>query len=351
MDGTILVATAGQGILRSNDDGTTWHRLGLKEAIEFDGVVRSVLVDPHDPVRVFAGADVGLCVSADGGAHFTRIDTPMNDMTIWSLAIDPSNPDVMFAGTGAPSRCCVYRTQDGGASWEAVVPVFPEYCQGVNRPRLLAIAIDSADPDEVWFGVEEGGAYRSRDGGDTWTRVDAPEGGITSPDIHDVVVLRQADGSRRHAVLTVNSVCRSSDDGESWDSRLSAERFDDMYYTRTLVPLADNALEQVLAIGDGTPGTRAMIYRTDDGGETWAPTEFDRPPNSTFWAIATHPSNADLLFAGTKYGHLYRSIDRGRTWAREWREFSEITSVAWTPHFAPLQAAHRSTGMDEKAEQ
>ena len=42
MQGTILVGTAGQGILRSVDDGATWHRLGLKEAIEFDGVVRAL---------------------------------------------------------------------------------------------------------------------------------------------------------------------------------------------------------------------------------------------------------------------------------------------------------------------
>ena len=56
MEGTILVGTAGQGILRSIDDGATWHRLGLKEAIEFDGTVRCLLVDPRDPKRVFAGA-------------------------------------------------------------------------------------------------------------------------------------------------------------------------------------------------------------------------------------------------------------------------------------------------------
>ena len=46
MQGTILVATAGQGILRSVDDGASWHRLGLKEAIEFDGTVRSLAAMP-----------------------------------------------------------------------------------------------------------------------------------------------------------------------------------------------------------------------------------------------------------------------------------------------------------------
>mgnify|MGYP003575444315 CR=1 FL=1 len=52
-----MVATAGQGILRSNDDGRTWHRLGLQEAIEFDGVVRALAVDPTPAERIYAGAD------------------------------------------------------------------------------------------------------------------------------------------------------------------------------------------------------------------------------------------------------------------------------------------------------
>ena len=65
MDSTIMVATAGQGILRSNDAGSTWHRLGLGEAIEFDGVVRALAVDPMRPARVYAGADAGLCISDD----------------------------------------------------------------------------------------------------------------------------------------------------------------------------------------------------------------------------------------------------------------------------------------------
>ena len=78
MKGTILVATAGQGILRSVDNGASWHRLGLKEAIEFDGTVRALAVDPADPQRVLAGADVGLCLSTDGGAHFSRVSSPMD---------------------------------------------------------------------------------------------------------------------------------------------------------------------------------------------------------------------------------------------------------------------------------
>ncbi|MEZ5652490.1 MAG: glycosyl hydrolase [Burkholderiaceae bacterium] len=344
MQGTILVGTAGQGILRSVDDGATWHRLGLKEAIEFDGTVRTLAVDPRDPSRILVGADVGICLSEDGGAHFRRLDSVMNGMTVWSIAIDPNDPATMFAGTGAPSRCCVYRSKDGGETWQAVVPVFPEFCAGVNRPRLLSIAIDPGDSDDVWFGVEEGGAYRSRDGGESWQRLDGPDAAIRNSDIHGVAVMRDAAGSKTILVLTVNAVYRSTDNGETWSGKLSRERFDDMYYTRCVLPLADDPNTMLIAIGDGTPGTRSMLYRSEDGGQKFHATVLHQPPNSTFWSIASHPSDPQLLFAGTKYGHLYRSIDGGRQWHREWREFSEITSVAFTPHVAPVTAHARTVG-------
>jgi len=135
MKGTILVGTASQGFLRSVDDGASWHRLGLKEAIEFDGVVRSVVVHPHDPKTILAGADSGLCISTDGGAHFSLVDSPMNGQAVWSIAIDPANPSYIYAGTGAPSRAAMFRSTDSGKSWQRLSPEIPEFCQGVNRPQ------------------------------------------------------------------------------------------------------------------------------------------------------------------------------------------------------------------------
>lgn len=343
MKGTILVATAGQGILRSVDDGATWHRLGLKEAIEFDGTVRSLAVDPQDPTRVFAGADVGMCLSSDGGAHFARIDSPMNGQTVWSIAIDPVNPKRIYAGTGAPSRAMMYRSVDGGTSWQRLGVELPEFCQGVNRPRILTVTVNPDVPAEVWFGVEEGGAWRSRDGGDTWMREDTPGGGINNSDIHAIAVLpATAQAPTTHLVLTVNSVCTSVDDGATWASVPSRSRFDGMYYTRTVQPVDARGDTLLLAMGDGTPGTRTKIYRSEDRGQTWSAALLHTAPNSTVWAFGVHASDRSLVFAGTKYGHLLRSTDAGRTWFKEWREFSEITSVAWTPHVAPVHAHPQS---------
>lgn len=343
MQGTILVGTAGQGILRSVDDGATWHRLGLKEAIEFDGVVRSLAVDPGDPSRVLVGADCGICLSTDGGAHFSRIGSPANGLTVWALAIDRRNPQLMYAGTGAPSRARMFRSTDGGAHWSLLPIEIPEFCRGVNRPRILSICIDPEDSQQVWFGIEEGGAWRSRDQGDHWERVDHETSGISSSDIHAIAILpSSATEPRTHLVLTVNAVCTSRDDGRTWQEEASRPRFDGMYYTRTVQPLEGSSDALLIAIGDGTPGTRTRIYRSQDRGRSWMPAIQHTAPNSTVWTFGTHPSDPQLVFAGTKYGHLLRSMDGGYSWFKEWRDFSEITAIAWTPHVAPVVAHAQS---------
>jgi photosystem II stability/assembly factor-like uncharacterized protein len=344
MDFTIMVATAGQGILRSNDDGKTWHRLGLKEAIEFDGVVRALAVDPGRPQRVYAGADRGLCISDDGGAHWRRAEGAISGMTVWSIAIDPNDPDVIYAGTGAPSRSALFKSTDRGETWSRLPPEMPEFCQGVNRPRMLTICVDPDDSRQIWFGVEEGGVWRSRDAGETFERLDDPRKPIRSSDIHAIAILpATVTLPKTTIVLTVNAVYVSDDDGETWDGQLSKQRFDGLYYTRTVMPIPGSERELLLAIGDGTPGFKTRLCRSTDRGHTWTETELETAPNSTFWALGSHPANPDLVYAGTKYGDLFRSRDGGRTWKKEWREFSEITAVAWTPMRAPLVAHAQST--------
>ncbi len=223
MNHTILVATAGQGILRSNDDGDTWHRLGLNEPIEFDGVVRALAVDVTRPARVYAGADSGVCISDDGGAHWRLARGAVSGMTVWSIAIDPKDPRILYAGTGAPSRAALFKSTDAGETWTRLPPELPEFCKGVNRPRLLTICVDPDDGRQVWFGVEEGGVWRSRDGGATFTRLDAPGGdAIRSSDIHAITILPAVAELRKTIiVLTVNTVHISVDDGVTWDGQPS----------------------------------------------------------------------------------------------------------------------------------
>jgi photosystem II stability/assembly factor-like uncharacterized protein len=234
----------------------------------------------------------------------------------------------------------VFRTADGGKSWDRLSPELPERCAGVSKPRILTMTYDHLDGRSAWFGVEEGGLWRTRDRGDTWDRVDGTPKtlphGVTGSDVHCVVIV---DGPPKTVVcLVVNAIFVSTDDGATW-TRTDTQQTWGIYYTRLVARIPESG-DLLLGIGDGTPGTQTRVFRSEDLAQTWTQSSLDVPANSTTWAFGLHPADPGLVFAGTKYGHLFRSSDAGRSFVKEWREFPEITDVAWTPAIAA--AAPRS---------
>lgn len=339
-DGTWLVGTAGQGVLRSADGGQSWHRLGLRQVMEFDSVVRSLALSPGDPATVYAGADMGLCVSHDVGGHWERVASPFDGQTVWKVAVDPQDAQRIFVGTGAPSRAVLWRSLDGGRSWTRSPVDIPEFCAGVNRPRLLAFAFDPTDRSRLWFGLEEGGLFRSADGGDHWERVDDRLLWDFHTDIHAIHVLPN-HGRKTVVVVCVNAVYRSHDDGQSWQGMLPHDDHG-LYYARTLGAPAGSQDTLYLGISDGTPGTTSRILVSRDAAEHWEVLPLPQQPNSCFWAIAVNPADAHQVIAGTKYGHLFTSQDAGLGWRKQWRDFSEISDVLWSPAVADIHPAHQS---------
>lgn len=324
---TLLVATDGQAVMRSHDDGKSWYRINTGQDLEFDDRVRCLLIDPADPRAIFAGAERGLFRSADSGSRWDRVDCALNDYAVWKLVASESDPKVIYAGTGSPTRSILFRSRDGGASWERTPLEMPERCAGVSRPRMLAIAIDPDDANDVMVGVEEGGYFRSRDGGDSWKRLDTEwEQHPGNSDVHDIVIM--PGDPKVILVLTVVSLFRSTDDGNSW-TYMNARDTWGLRYSRKLERRHGSNRKLLLGIGDGTPGTKAAVFASDDAGESWTRMEMDTPANSCLWAFGSNAANPDFLLAGTKFGNLYRSEDGGDHWTKEWREFNEITDLVW----------------------
>jgi len=331
MSRTMIVATDGQAVMRTHDDGKSWYRINIGQDLEYDDRVRCLLVDPANPEALFAGAEKGLFYSSDRGVHWSRVDCALNGYAVWKLAASESEPNILYAGTGAPSLAILFRSHDGGKTWERTPLEMPELCAGVNRPRMLALAVDPGDAKDVWAGVEEGGLYRSRNGGDSWERIDtswSDFGG--NSDIHDIVILKQDDGSRVHLALTVIALYRSTDDGKTW-TRSPAKESWGLRYSRLMMRKPESNRDIAVGIGDGTPGTTAAILTSSDAGETWSKADLDHPSNSCMWAFGSNPADPDFMLAASKFGYLYRSTDGGRSWAKEWREFNEITDLAWVP--------------------
>ena len=321
--GTILVGTIGQGVMMSPDDGASWTRASVRHGMHSDAIVKCLLADPERPETVYAGTDLGLYRTDDAGAKWARLDTPMNGSMVWSLAIDPVDPRVMFAGTGTPSTPGIHRSTDAGKTWERLSVEIAAECPNVGTPRPTGIAIDPIDHRRVWVGLEVDGVRHSADGGDTWTKLN---GHIANPDVHCVLVVA---GPPRTVFTVVNDdVWRSTDDGKSWQAARAREVFP-WHYPRCIAVKPSDAKTVFVTLGDSTPGRIGTVMRSRDAGATWQNLPLPAQPNSAIWTVSIPASAPDMVWAASRYGYLYRSDDGGDSWRKLWREFGEVSSIVW----------------------
>jgi photosystem II stability/assembly factor-like uncharacterized protein len=268
---------------------------------------------------------MGLYRSENGGVRWRLLDTPMTGSMVWSIAIDPVDPQVMFAGVGTPSKPAIYRSTDGGKTWEHRAMEIADECENVGIPRPTAIAVDPTDHRNVWVGLEVDGIRRSRDGGETWTRVN---GAIKNPDVHSVLVV--AGPPRIVFVLVNDEVWRSADDGRTWEPARAAEVFP-WHYPRGIAARPDDSRTVFVTLGDSTPGRVGTVMRSRDAGASWENLALPGQPNSAVWTVSVAETDPSLMFAASRYGYLYRSDDGGDSWRKLWREFGEVSSVQWVP--------------------
>ncbi len=124
-DFTVLLGTVGASIWRSTNGGQTWGRpKGSRPRMPWSELqCFELVVHPHDPQTIFAGTNEGLYRSDDTGASFERVDAPLNDYDVWSIAIDPGAPSTMFAGCRPGA---IFRSKDSGQHWERMEVEFAE---------------------------------------------------------------------------------------------------------------------------------------------------------------------------------------------------------------------------------
>ena len=320
---TILVGTVGQGVFRSPDGGETWGRISVGQGMHSDCVTRCLATSPADPKVVFAGTDLGIYRSADAGASWSLLETPMNGRAVWAITIDAADPDVMLAGTGTPSPPALYRSEDGGSTWQQSEAELAETCPAVGVPRPTALVLDPGDADSAWAGLEVDGVRHSADGGRSWQRA-APE--IRNQDVHNLLVTAGAEP--RVYVLVNDDVWVSEHRGDSWRA-VGIRQVFPWHYPRGLAARLDDPNVVFVTIGDTTPGRTGAIMRSCDAGRSWEALQLPGQPNSAMWTLTIARSAPDVMLAASRYGNLYRSDDGGDSWRRLWREFSEVSSLAY----------------------
>lgn len=319
-DFTICVGTIGSGLWRSQDGGQGWRRVG--GGLSNESRVFGLTAHPAEPRTLFAGTEAGICKSTDAGQSFERLPSPMDGLDVWKIAVDPVDPEIIYAGT---RPAALFRSADGGRSWTRLAADIAEECPNVGVPRVTALTVDPSRHEFVWAGIEVDGVRRSTDGGESWTRISA----IHDPDIHDIAIT--VNGGPTVLTSTPGEIFASHDRGESWEGLHVRDRFR-LRYCRGLAQKADDPRTLFVATGDSAIGSTGAIQRSRDGGRSWQALNLPDEPNSPIWAFATNPADPRLILACSHYGEVYLTDDAGDSWRKLPREFTEIRAIAWLPN-------------------
>lgn len=317
------------GVFRLEVGGDRWERLvvGIPEPCH----VFCVTVSPLDPNTLFIGTHDGPYRSTNRGESWQRTAFAQRDLAVWSIAVDPSNPRRMFAGT-APIG--VWQSNDSGATWSPVgeCRITDHLDMGSFKNRVMRITIDATVPSRLAAAAEVNGVIVSRDGGAQWRdssgdllrlskRVNLASAILTqSPsegmlDTHAICSSPAAPG-------TLFLACRmglfaSRDWGTTWED-LEVGRSSALTYGRDikLSPHDPNVLLACLSVSSS--GETGSVCRSDDLGRSWRRIDHGVRAESTMMALAAHPGRADIIYAAARHGQVFGTHDSGASW-REYR--------------------------------
>ncbi len=319
-DYNICLGTAGWGVWHSPNAGTSWVR--HRAPFPLNSRIQALVAHPTAPHTVYAAGDTGLFVSEDGGAKWARLGSPGALPTVWTLAIDPVEPQTLFAGTRPAG---VYRSRDGGEHWHKLSIDIATECS-IGTPFVTSVMVDPSAHHTVWAGVEIDGVFRSLDGGDTWTHM---ETGLYDPDIHAMAIAPTIPP--RVYASTAGEMFASMNMGESWQP-LGIRAKWPLPYARGIAVKTDDPSVLFAGCGETTTGEKGHVLRTTDFGETWDVLTLPSQTNATMWGLATHPAEANRLLAFSLFGEVYVTEDAGESWRKIAREFGEIRTAVWLPH-------------------
>ncbi len=339
--------------LLAEDPGETlWEPVG---PTNIGGRMTSAVCHPDTPEIIWAGAaGGGVWKSEDAGFSWSSLWHNQPTLNIGSLAIDPTDTDVLYCGTGEANLSAdshagvgIFRSLDGGQNWQVLA-----VSDAVGIPyRIGTIAIDPHDSNHILIGGvgysadRPGGMYVSQDSGITWAR----ENFISDGNYwcHNIVFHPEEQGTI-FATFTEsgfrNGIWSSHDGGVTWDHLTDGLPFS-ASIGRTSIAIAPSDTDVIYAISDDTNGRVLGLYRSDNRGGNWTEISGNHfnQERQMFYnnTIAIHPEDADHVICGGVDLHLTRN--GGTTWSKvtKWWADRGESSYAHADHHALLMPAGR----------
>jgi photosystem II stability/assembly factor-like uncharacterized protein len=364
----LLVATRkGAWLYRSDRARTSWkvggpHFLGH--------IVSHLVLDPRDGRTLLAAAKTGhlgptIFRSTDFGRSWHEAQRPpafpkapegqkgrVVDHTFWLTPSNPSEPDVWYAGTSPQG---LFRSGDGGVSWEPVSG-FNDYVEAhelvggeqdgtPDGPKLHSVIVDPRNALQLYVGMSSGGVHESHDRGASWSPLsqglEVVEGfDAANLAFHDPHCVRLCPGNPDRLYQQNHcGIYRLDRPSRDWTriGKKMPKRVGDVGFPMVVHP-RDPDVAWVFPM-DGTtvwprtsPEGAPAAYVTRNGGKTWERQDAGFPRSQAWWTVKRQAMTSDVLapaglYLGTTSGELWASRDEGRRWALIARNLPEIYAV------------------------
>lgn len=332
---TIYVASATGGVWKSTDAGTTWRAIFDSEPVSSIG---AIAVAPSDPSIVWVGTGEannrqtsswgdGVYKSTDGGLTWTHMGLP-DSYQISRIVIDPSNSQVVYVAVlgnlwDAGGERGLYKTEDGGKSWQRVLHVddntgIADVEMDPHSPRTLFAA--AYERRRTVYGFNGGGPssalYKSTDGGASWQKLhrglpyenggETGRIGVSIYPRNPQIVYARVEYASAGTANDRGGVYRSTDGGLTWEKRSSLDPRPS-YFPQILVD--PNNYLRVWLPGGG-------LAHSDDGGKTFEPDPSKQglqTIHADFHTVWIDPDDSNYMIAGSD-GGVYTSHNAGDTW-------------------------------------
>ena len=318
--------SVGDGIYKSTDAGKTWTHLGLAAGQQMGGVA----IDPHDPNRVFVAVlghpygpnpERGVYRSNDGGKTWEKVLYKDENTGAVQVTIDPLNPQTVYAdlwagrqgpwenGSWNGPNSGLFKSTDGGNTWHPLTQGLPSPAQGLGR---IGFCVAPSDPTRLYATVDAGaagGIYRSDDAGESWKKLNSDQRFWGRGD--DFAEIK-ADPKNKDIVYTADVVVwRSADGGMSWNAYRGAPGGDD-YHRLWINP--DHPEILLIACDQG-----AIV--TINGGQSFS--SWYNQPTAQFYHVSTDNAFPYNVYGGQQESGSVGIASRGND--------GEVTFREWHP--------------------
>ncbi len=320
----------GAGVWRSEDGGESWTLSKLS-----NGQIDEWAASDPEVAAMFNWEPVDAPFTGEANA-------------IWSLGCSHGK---LWAGA---KPAALYCSDDGGNSWERVEglanhPSREDWNPGAAGLVLHTIVADPKNPGKMWIGISAAGVFASEDGGNSWERrnrlanADAcqqdshpagPSGGETGHCVHNMMRAPIGSGDLLYQ-QNHHGVYRSPDGGRSWHD--ITEGLPSTFGFPIAVHPRDPGTVWVVPLnGDSQgrfpPDASAAIWKSSDGGDSWAAKRTGLPERNCFFtvlrqAMAVDSSEPAGVYFGTNTGSVFASNDEGETWTEVARHLPTILSL------------------------